>query len=738
MNLTADDTSPNFSWSGEWRRQATNQVSINDNFFLKTYHAAQTKGAKVSITFVGSAFQIYGSTGPNHGKYSVTYDGTIKYTTGFAEQARYQQLLFSNIFGTEAERHTVVLQNEEDFWLDLDFMVLTLAATTETSTTDIGAFESTVTPATALPSSSAGSTLNGDNGATSSDSSVFKIITFALAGLLGVLLLGALIWFLRGRRQRSQSRNAGSEQEDLRYSMKGGPGTLTDGTEGNADKVLGIGRVNIGAKEDASYMQTPTTGSGYPVDQHHNEVRSVGSGSIVSGAARETLIALNNMGKRPGYKNLPGGSDGRETPTSLRTLGSAGQTWLGAASRRDSEVRFKGRARNESVTSDSDQASSGTHLVPNYNNRSQPMRSSALAHRPERDEEYADEGMGLDIYSSNMRNDAERRAADLRRSASVASSGILDRITSSPPPAVPELPPLSAQGSYMSSNNNSSRGMRSASPPPQTDNASIYSASDAYSALTLATRVRHPYGRGNSMLVSSNSSTHSGGTASTALRPPPIRTPNEDRERERSQRERERAEKEQEAARDRKNRSESRYSRPPPEYASPIAQKQHQEWGSSQGASLQRQGTRHGDIPITIEGGFGAEFESESQESHSHAYVGNTSHSNAAQHGYSSYSQPQHVRNNSAMGSGSTTLSAPKRTLQPEHNVRSYTPDRIMAVPGDRNQGLGRPSEDRVWTLDGVASSPKNMIGRPIIDDRTRIGTSSQVRRVSRVPAPIP
>ncbi len=53
MNLTADDTSPNFSWSGDWRRQATNQVSINSNFFLKTYHAAQAKGDKVSITFVG-------------------------------------------------------------------------------------------------------------------------------------------------------------------------------------------------------------------------------------------------------------------------------------------------------------------------------------------------------------------------------------------------------------------------------------------------------------------------------------------------------------------------------------------------------------------------------------------------------------------------------------------------------------------------------------------------------------
>ena len=505
-----------------------------------------------------------------------------------------------------------------------------------------------------------------------------------------------------------------------------------NGTEGKTGKILGIGRGKIG--EDALYMQTPTTGSGYPADQHHNEAGSVASGSVVSGAARDTLIALNNMGRRPGYKNL-GGSDGRETPTSLRTLGSAGQTWLGAAAKQDTDVRFKGRRRNESVTSGSDHTSSGAHLMPN---RSQPMRSSALANQPERDEEYGDEGIGMDIYSSNMRTEAERRAADLRRSASVASSGILDRIPSSPPPAVPELPPLSAQGSYMSSNNNSSRGgMRSASPTPQTDNASVYSASDAYSSLTLATRVRHPYGRGNSMLVSSDSSAHSGRTATTGLRPPPVRTTNEERERERNLRERERAEKEREAARDRKN---QRYSPPPPEYASPsTTQPQSQQpWAKSQGGSLQRQGTRHGDIPITIEGGFGGEFESESQESHSNAYGGSVTQANVAQRNAPGY-PPQHVRNDSAMGSGSTTLSVAKRVLPTEHNVRSYTPDRMMAVPSDRSHApntMGRPSEDRVWTLDGVATVQKNVVGRPIIDDRTRVGMGSDGRRVSRVPAP--
>lgn len=55
MDITIDDTSPDFVWgAGDvWRAQAPNQGSINSNYFLSTYHAAQTKGANVSITFVG-------------------------------------------------------------------------------------------------------------------------------------------------------------------------------------------------------------------------------------------------------------------------------------------------------------------------------------------------------------------------------------------------------------------------------------------------------------------------------------------------------------------------------------------------------------------------------------------------------------------------------------------------------------------------------------------------------------
>jgi hypothetical protein len=65
--------------------------------------------------------------GPNHGNYSVTFDNAIKFSPGFSTQTLYRQLLFSYSFGTTFDTHTVVLRNEEDFWLDLDFMVLTIS-----------------------------------------------------------------------------------------------------------------------------------------------------------------------------------------------------------------------------------------------------------------------------------------------------------------------------------------------------------------------------------------------------------------------------------------------------------------------------------------------------------------------------------------------------------------------------------------------------------------------------------
>jgi hypothetical protein len=146
MNVTLDDTSPNLNYSSQWRRQPAD----DDRYFLKTYRASQSKGDTMSLAFTGkprdrdiahdlyrllsrtnskqstgSAVYIYGSLGPNHGNYSVQFDNAVQFFPGFSNNFTYQSLLFSRSFGLGT--HSVVLTNQQNFWLDVDFVVVTIA-----------------------------------------------------------------------------------------------------------------------------------------------------------------------------------------------------------------------------------------------------------------------------------------------------------------------------------------------------------------------------------------------------------------------------------------------------------------------------------------------------------------------------------------------------------------------------------------------------------------------------------
>jgi hypothetical protein len=561
--------------------------------------------------------------------------------------------------------------------------------------------------------------------------------------------------------------------------------------------LLGFGRHNVGrggGMENTSLVQTPTSAS---MTDHPLLMRNAGGGlshdvgvgadarnsRIGSGANptnHDSFIALNNMGKRPGYRNLASDSessgghrqtgsnsaaaalDGRETPLSMQSLGSAGQTWVGASklglgrSRQGSNSGLQ----NESIDAQLSNMSvanlqANRAAYANTHHNSGHLRGdSDLSRRTQgRDDEYTSVGIGLGIYGSNSRAESEQRMADLKRSASVASSGIVDRMTSSPPPAVPDLPPLSTTGSMMSSLRAPPISSQGRSPT-----SSIYSQNDPYGGTV--NRLRPPYMKSELSLTSS-----SGSTGTLPLRPPPVRTQGDDRST------RERNEKAREAAREREAspHQQNRYSQPPPEYAPKVS-------SPTEGADLQRQGTRTGDIPIGIEGGFGnADYETESQESHSvsvfHATVQTAQHvpalppishdihyRNSQAPSTTSFTQTstysrssqapsapqlrsQHSRDDSQKGSGSTTLKIGTRAMTPD-NARSYTPDRSMAV--------GRASEDKVWTLDGVggvekARSPLGHaanVGVAIIDDRARLAATSgnartqTGRRISRVPSP--
>jgi len=75
--------------------------------------------------FPGSAVYIFGSRGPNHGNYSVQFDDFVQFFPGFSNDAKYQSLLFSRTFAPGP--HSIVLTNQENFWLDVDFVAITVA-----------------------------------------------------------------------------------------------------------------------------------------------------------------------------------------------------------------------------------------------------------------------------------------------------------------------------------------------------------------------------------------------------------------------------------------------------------------------------------------------------------------------------------------------------------------------------------------------------------------------------------
>lgn len=580
--------------------------------------------------------------------------------------------------------------------------------------------------------------------------------------------------------------------------------------------------------------------------------------SAMGSNREDSLIALSNMGSRPKYRAVPSdGYDTKErngTPHATRSAGAQHHRGVGvsgsdsgsggagnaARDRSDSEsqARFKGytgRGRGESVTNQSDTnisvLSSATTRIQHQAADAAPNATGFAPRNLKKDEDdesiigYANSGIGLGIYSQSNNHyagsnaDHLQRVADLKRSVSVASSGIVDRLGTSSPPPVPELPSsIGTEPSLYSQVQTANEGYR-------------------YS-ITGAAKVKHPYGKNNEMLIFGNKVPETG---TQPLRPPPLKRASQTRLRS-SSGSLSNMLASQSGSPDPQSPSnlhppgsggkhdENRYSRPPPSYSpserssflgmasqsSIVMPSQASSAMQSQvtippsaGTYYQRSTTHTGDIPIGLEGFNSTEFEVESQESHSvaHAEVQMAKQINVNNNGpvpsvaplnigkipaptsqyersHLPYAKPPVAPSSQTSHSTTHTLQeqrkgalAPtigqfpggpqaasnRRARTPESN-RSYTPDRTMVVPGGRSYtpdrvpaadryGGGRPSEDRVWTLDGVSGQgrpslerqrlppppssqlPPPPIGAPILVDRTRNAmTSSSARNPPRRP----
>lgn len=303
----------------------------------------------------------------------------------------------------------------------------------------------------------------------------------------------------------------------------------------------------------------------------------------------------------------------------------------------------------------------------------------------------------------------------LNRTDSVASSGVLSRMPASPPSGNRQLP----------------------GDPHFTPDSSHYSPTDPFSS-------RRQHRANDSTGTGSGAGSHRdmayGGITTQPLRPPPVR--DQDRERER-QRERLRAEKERES--ENTTHGQERYSRPPPSYAPPAPEPRGRSnlapaedvdarsRSVSPAYALRHQpppnrgaSDRTGDIPIAL--GIRPSMENDSRTVNAPSQL--RMH-NLPDHGtLPRANNPQPL---SVVIPGAVPVNvAALRSMTPEIQTRSYTPDRTMAVGGGGGERsytpdmyAGRPSEDRVWTLDGVttsrAVSERPRLGAPIMEDRERV-----------------
>ncbi|WVR07706.1 hypothetical protein IAU60_004748 [Kwoniella sp. DSM 27419] len=159
MNVTIDDTSPQiqyYSQSNGWIVNHAPDTQIK-NYFQQTFCGTKTDGDYMQFTFNGTAIWVYGANRPNHGIYSTQLDGgSISYQAGYQDPAIFQQVIFAASGLSDRNEHVVTITNlpsqtkppgngTYDWWLDIDYIVVTTSTSGKVFTTSYDDTSSAVT-----------------------------------------------------------------------------------------------------------------------------------------------------------------------------------------------------------------------------------------------------------------------------------------------------------------------------------------------------------------------------------------------------------------------------------------------------------------------------------------------------------------------------------------------------------------------------------------------------------------
>ncbi|KAK7679656.1 hypothetical protein QCA50_017368 [Cerrena zonata] len=239
MNFTIDDTSPQLIYStGGWGVQSPSDAQ-KAQFFQGTYHAAQADGASMNMTLSGSAVYLYGSRGPDHGNYSVQFDGSIAFFSAYADKTQYQQLLFSHTFDPSSKSpHFISLTAHlsgagvRGDWLDFDFATIA-ADSSSPSTTSAPVVtkrppwqsESQQVSSPIVSPTSSSAPISGAASSGSRSSKTATILAALFGTIIGLMLLAGLVYYLL-RRVHQKHR---AKEHSFRYGQShpgSKPGTI--------------------------------------------------------------------------------------------------------------------------------------------------------------------------------------------------------------------------------------------------------------------------------------------------------------------------------------------------------------------------------------------------------------------------------------------------------------------------------------------------------------------------------
>ncbi|KAH8100399.1 hypothetical protein BXZ70DRAFT_189872 [Cristinia sonorae] len=307
MNFTLDDTSPQLVYTPDaWSiQQSFDPKAVN--FFQSTYHAAQVDNAHLNMSIVGSAFALYGSKGPGHGNFSVQFDDGIIFLSAYAEETKFQQLLFSHVFeDPEPSTHFVSLTARlsgsgiHGPWLDFDFVTFTNTNTTPPSSsfgataTATGIKIPTAAPpwlteaehpsviATIVVESSTSSPL-----AQTRPSTVTLVLAALFGGIIGLVLLGLFVYYLLRRTYDSRRAREHSFRYGKSSVTRATPSTMTQSTSNNGSSA-GLLSAPVPALAPSSENLSPATGK---ANNTHalTPPSSPGYGSFASGETMRTM-----------------------------------------------------------------------------------------------------------------------------------------------------------------------------------------------------------------------------------------------------------------------------------------------------------------------------------------------------------------------------------------------------------------------------------------------------------------